>query len=123
MITIKKITEEQARRAITTGEFSDELISSATNVALILTQDWCPQWTAMAGWLDSWEEIDKPQDIDVDIFTLVYNKTPIEREFMKFKETVLNNYEIPYVRYYVNGEFIGDSNYLSRGEFIRRFKG
>jgi len=121
MINLKKITEEQAREAIRAGEFSKELISSAKYVALVLTQDWCPQWSAMIAWLESWEKKDKPQDVDVDVYTLVYNNTPLEREFLRFKETVLGNYEIPYVRYYIDGSFVDDSNYVSRGEFARRF--
>ena len=122
MIVRREITEEQARAAIEAGEFSAELINSSKFVALILTQDWCPQWSSMLGWLKACVKKGKPDGVDIDVHELIYNNTPLEREFIRFKENELNNYEIPYVRYYVDGSFIGDSNYVSRAEFVKRFK-
>ena len=122
MIVRKEISEEQAKAAIERGEFAGDIISAHKNVALILTQGWCPQWTAMRGWLKSLEKKGKPGDVDIHVFELVYNNTPIEREFLQFKESVFNNYEIPYVRYYIDGTFVGDSNYVSKSEFVARFQ-
>ena len=122
MIVRREITEEQARAAIEAGEFSTELIYSSKFVALILTQDWCPQWLSMLDWLKACVKKGKPEDVDIDVYELIYNNTPLQRDFMRFKENELNNYEIPYVRYYVDGSFIGDSNYVSRADFVNRFK-
>jgi hypothetical protein len=43
----KPIGKEQALAAIRNGEFGDNIICSAETVAVILTQNWCPQWRAM----------------------------------------------------------------------------
>ena len=42
---MKKLTEEQMNFFLKNGEFSAEVIASAPNTAVVLTQDWCPQWT------------------------------------------------------------------------------
>jgi hypothetical protein len=40
--------------------------------------------------------------------------------FMTFKEDTYNNREIPYVRYYRDGSFSRDSNYIALGGFLSR---
>jgi hypothetical protein len=40
--------------------------------------------------------------------------------FMSFKENTFRNREIPYVRYYRNGEYYRDSNYISLAGFKER---
>lgn len=118
MINFVEMTEDQASAAIKNGEFSNDLTDAAQNVAVVLTQDWCPQWRAMKQWLSKGEA-----DTDVTVFYFIYNKSSIAKEFMGFKETVLNNYLIPYVRYYQNGSLIHESNYTSRDRFIGVFNG
>ncbi len=47
MIRRNNITREQALAAIDRGELPEEVVESAAKVAVVLTQDWCPQWSAM----------------------------------------------------------------------------
>lgn len=107
MLVKKEITSEQAAHAISTGEFANEVISSAKNVILVMTQDWCPQWTNMKSWLYN---LETPED--VIIFELVYNKVQYFYDFLNFKEKIWNNYEVPYLRYYKDGVLIKQSNYV-----------
>ncbi len=113
MINLKEMSIKQAKEAVNNKEFSQEVTKSSGNTAVILTQDWCPQWHAMRGWLSKGEA-----DIDVDVYYFVYNKTPIAKEFMNFKETVFNNYLIPYVRYYKDGTLIKESNFVTKKKFL-----
>ena len=120
MLYNKELTEEQARRAIECGEFA-EIAAEAENVAVVMTQDWCPDWIRMKVWTESWEKKGKPAGSDVVVYRVIYNTVPYRKEFMKFKEDTLGNRNIPYIRYYKNGEFIGDSNGVSAAAFLERF--
>ncbi|TVR58448.1 MAG: hypothetical protein EA426_10035 [Spirochaetaceae bacterium] len=120
MLYNKELTEEQARRAIECGEFR-EVAAEAENVAVVMTQDWCPDWIRMKVWTESWEKKGKPSGNDVVVYRIIYNTVPYRKEFMAFKETTLGNRNIPYIRYYKNGEFIGDSNGVSAAAFLERF--
>ncbi|WP_313560547.1 hypothetical protein [Ruminiclostridium cellobioparum] len=113
MINRKLITREQAVRAIETGEFGKDILTSKPRVVIILTQDWCPQWHDMRGWL---YEHDTREDID--IYELEYNKTDFFDEFRNFKENRLGNDTIPYVRFYREGVLYRESNYISEGQFF-----
>jgi hypothetical protein len=106
-----QITKEQAFHAIETGEFGPEITSSHERVAVLMTQDWCPQWASMRSWIYS-------LDADLDLYELVYNLTPYFTEFRTFKETRWKNGHIPYVRYYRGGALVAESNYASREEFL-----
>ena len=114
------ITDEQAHFAMENGEFPSHVIGSAPQVAVILTQDWCPQWTSMKAWLKR-VPLDTGLEQETRIYILIYNRVPYFRRFLAFKETVWNNRLIPYVRYYRDGTLIGESNYLSQREFVDRF--
>lgn len=118
VIKFVEMTEDQASAAIKNGEFGEDLTGADRNVAIILTQDWCPQWMAMKRWLSKGEN-----DTDITVFYFVYNRSSISKEFMGFKETVFNNYLIPYVRYYKNGSLIHESNFTSRKRFTGVFNG
>ena len=120
MLYNKELTEEQARAAIDAGEFT-EPAATAENVAIVMTQDWCPDWIRMKVWLESWERKGKPAGGDVTVYRLIYNTVPFRKEFMAFKEQTLGNGNIPYIRYYRNGSFIGDSNGVSAAAFLERF--
>ncbi len=111
-----EITDEQAKKIIGKQDILNEIISSGEKVAVIFTQDWCPQWKHMATWLDSTE------DKDIKIFYLTYNNKSYYEEFMDFKESVFKNDLVPYIRYYANGKFIGDSNFVSEELFKSNFK-
>ncbi len=108
-----EITEQQARRTIDDGELPEEIRAAATAVAVILTQDWCPQFTSMDRWLASVED-----DPSRAVFVFKYNLSDLFAEFMRFKETRWKNDRIPYVRYYRNGEFIHEGNYAPKEEFL-----
>ena len=47
MVYQKQLTESDAREAIETGEFPQSVRESSENVAIVLTQDWCHQWSDM----------------------------------------------------------------------------
>ena len=115
MVNQRELTEQQARDAIEAGELPREVIGSAPRVAVILTQDWCPQWAAMDSYLAEMEDRE-----DLLVYFLLYNRVAFFRDFMRFKEQVWHNYEIPYVRYYRDGELAGDSNFVPRKAFLSR---
>jgi len=53
---IRILTETECRSAISKGEFDPAITASAPQVAVILTQSWCPQWRFMQGYL---RDVDK----------------------------------------------------------------
>jgi glutaredoxin len=110
---IQKLTERECRDAITKGGF-EPLPGTG---ALILTQSWCPQWKAMKNYLDEAEQAGK---LTADIRYIEYDLESFFEEFMLFKEDTYNNREIPYVRYYHDGAFTGESNYISQEGFLYR---
>lgn len=114
----RSLTEQHARTAMAEGEFAAEVRNSRECVAIVLTQDWCPQWTAMRQWFSENGGAGEPE---IDVWELEYNREPYGGEFMHFKERELGNDLIPYVRYYRNGVLVGESNYVSRDQFISRF--
>lgn len=112
MINRKPITTEQAKNAIAYGEFENEMLNSKPKVIIVLTQDWCPQWHDMKGWI-----YQVNTDEDVDIYELEYNKTDYFDDFRSFKENEMGNNSVPYLRFYKNGALYRDSNYISQGQF------
>ena len=116
---IRKLTEAECRAAMKNGDFEAALVQGPS-AAIILTQSWCPQWTSMKSYLPKAEEALK----DARIYYVEYdieNWEKLENEaFMAFKENTFNNREIPYVRYYLNGVFSRDSNYISLEGFKSR---
>lgn len=114
MSTVHKLNPSEIDYAIEHNEFSPELLGQSGCVAVILTQDWCPQWQRMSQWLP---EIDEA----IHIYAFEYNKSPLYEKCMTFKETVWNNAFIPYVRYYKDGKLIAESNYLEKENFQKKF--
>jgi hypothetical protein len=112
-----KLSEAQIRTALSNGEFGDDVIKSTKNVAVIMSQSWCPQWLMLNLWLKT-----LPKESDIHIYTTVYDQELYYEEFMAFKETVFKNWEIPYIRYYIDGKCIKETNYTSRGFFLNVFK-
>lgn len=120
MITRRTVTESQAEHVIRNGDFDNDVLSSAPAVAIVLTQSWCPQWTFMSRSLDALGN--GPEDLDLALYTYEYDRSPLFREFMSFKEKSWGNYEVPYVRLYKNGELIQESNFLPPGRIIAAFR-
>lgn len=118
MINKHEINREQVLYAVKTGEFGSDVISSKATVAVIMTQDWCPQWHNMKGWVYGLKT-----ENDIDIYELIYNNTDFFDEFKNFKESQWKNHEIPYLRLYKNGRFFKETNYIGKEEFIRNIEG
>lgn len=116
---MKTITDEQASYAVCHGEFAIDVIASKPYVAIILTQEWCPQWTAMKYWL---HKLNETELCDLDIYEFVYSDSKLFESFMRFKEIKWGNDLIPYVRYYEKGKLFANSNYVSKQAFFEYFK-
>jgi hypothetical protein len=128
-VSMKRIqlTEEDAREILSTGEIPERIRNSSPFVAVILTQGWCPQWKAMNAYLDQWcqggsradgenasSTTEKPA---VFVYHLVYDTLPFFNRFLVWKENTFKNYDIPYVRYYQEGKFVGESNFVDLDGF------
>ena len=122
MIRIHTLSDSAAVSAMEEGEFPPAVTGSSDRVAIVLTQGWCPDWLMMKSWLTRAERGSQPKDVDVDVYVLIYNKVDYYERFRRFKEEVLGNSLIPYVRFYFMGRYVGDSNQLSRAAFFRRFE-
>ncbi|WP_455381120.1 hypothetical protein [Salinispira pacifica] len=122
MLRLRSLAENQCRFAMANGDFGDDVKSSTRYVAVVLTQSWCPDWKWMQGWLERQSRQGQPEDLDIEVWELEYNRAPFFDDFRSFKERQFDNYQIPYVRYYVDGEYIGDSNQLSADAFYARFR-
>jgi hypothetical protein len=105
-----KLSKEQCDYAMAHGEF--DCLGTGLTI-IILTQSWCSQWHAMEQFLD--EAVEKASAC---AFYIEYDKEPWFEEFMTWKEDVLNNRFVPYLRYYKDGKLICESNFVSRDVFI-----
>jgi hypothetical protein len=112
-----KLSGDDCKAAMRDGEIPASLIASAPGVAVVLTQSWCPQWLWMKSYLGSVAE-----EEGVDVYWVEYDREPYFEEFRAFKEDTFGNYEIPYVRYYRDGTFARESNYIDKGGFLRCLK-
>ena len=116
---IRKLSEDECRFAVENGDFDPALVSGPAAV-VILTQSWCPQWAAMKAYLPEVEN----ELGELKIFYVEYDIETwesLENEaFMAFKENTLNNRNIPYVRYYLNGVYSRDGNFISKDGFKSR---
>jgi hypothetical protein len=106
---MKLITAEQVRNAISQGEFGAGITHAADRVAVILTQGWCPQWHAMKRFVADFS--------GAQVFYLEYDGTDYFEEFKTFKEQVLGNDQIPYLRYYCRGALVAQSNAMPESTF------
>ncbi len=111
----RTLNEDSLRTAMLEGEFPSEVRNAAEKVVVVLTQDWCPDWHAMDSFL--------PQFTDqAAIFLLTYNRHPLFQRIMEFKEDTFDNREIPYLRYYYQGQLIVATNALPQGTFAALLK-
>ena len=122
MLKRAKLSEEQARFAMEQGEFGEDVRNADENVAVVMTQGWCPQWTSMNVWLGFMKRRGEPQDLDITVLEFIYDKVNFFPQFMSFKENHFGNYEIPYIRYYKHGKPVSESNYTTSGDFLARFE-
>lgn len=110
-----EISDDQALNIIEHKEIPAEIITDSSKVAVVLTQDWCPQWLAMRKWLRS---ADKE---GISVFYLCYNRKPYFNQFMSVKENLWNNHSVPYLRCYKEGKFITETNYIGKKTFFGIF--
>ncbi len=120
MIRRLELTREQAEFAMREGEFDQGVRAASPLVAVVLTQDWCGQWAAMDGYLA--EMSGRNPELELTVFLLEYNRVDYFQDFLRFKERVLGNAVIPYVRYYRDGRLTGQSNYVSERQFLGFFQ-
>jgi hypothetical protein len=113
---LRELTEEECRGVMEKGEFEPAVVNAAPSVAVILTQSWCPQWAAMKAYLP---EVGAKISGSA-LFYIEYDRVPWFDTFRNFKETAFQNREIPYVRYYRQGQFLRDSNFISFDGFLDR---
>lgn len=119
MITRRTLTNDELKNAVSSGDFTEKIRKASGRVAVILTQSWCPQWIFMRSWLSRME---KNADItELSIFEAEYDRMPAFDDFRQFKESVFNNWEVPYVRYYADGKLVGESNFVSEQGFLDFF--
>ena len=120
MIIRKDLSRGQAEHAMEHGEFDESVTAAAARVAVVLSQDWCGQWAAMGRYLDELAASEGGEtDVPV-VFHLLYNRVDYFQKFLDLKERIWRNALIPYVRYYHRGRLVGESNYVSQQEFLRR---
>ena len=109
-----QLTNVQVYETIKNREFGPDIIASNKKVAVIMTQDWCPQWSSMKTWMELLDDV-----IQLDIYELVYNRSEYFREFLSVKENIWNNREIPYIRYYREGTLVRKSIMLQKMNSLR----
>lgn len=122
MIHRKTLSDDQARKWMEDGELDPAVRADGDNVAVVLTQGWCPQWVSMNVWLNFLIKRGRPKDFDITVYEYIYDRVPFFDEFRRFKENGLGNMEIPYVLYYRKGELIARSNYTTSRGFIQQFE-
>ena len=110
MYAIRTLTQNQLDALVREGDFPESVRLAAPKVVVIMTQDWCPQWRDMEAYLPDFAE-------QAAIFTVAYNLLPDFERIMNFKERVLKNRQVPYVRYYQDGKLVLDMNWMSRARF------
>ena len=110
MNTIQTLTDDQLDALLSEGEFPESVRLAAPTVVVIMTQDWCGQWADMKTYLPDFTD-------RAAIFTAEYNLLPDFERIMAFKEDVLKNRHVPYLRFYRDGKLVRQSNWLPRGSF------
>jgi len=110
MTAIRTLTKKQLDALLSEGEFPESVRLAAPKVVVIMTQDWCGQWANMAAYLPEFAD-------QAAIFTVEYNLLPDFERIMSFKEEVFNNQQVPYVRFYRDGNLVSHSNWLPRASF------
>ena len=122
MISIQEIDDETAARAIREGGIPETLRNPGGLAAVILTQSWCGQWTAMRRYLDEMTREEGAGEEDLQVWFIEYDRKSYFQPFMEFKEASLGNDLVPYIRYYRKGELTGESNYVSRYSFLENLR-
>jgi hypothetical protein len=118
MIKLKDLGPDEIEEAIRNKEFNSRIISSNKKVIVILSQDWCSQWSFMERYLKEMKDSEIKTD-DYSFYIFIYNKSVHYDEFLNMKENDWSNREIPYLRYYQNGKLVKESNYVGKDTIIK----
>jgi hypothetical protein len=121
MLIRKEMPHDEAILAVKNGDFSADIRNAAPSTAIILTQSWCSEWKLMNRYLDSLAKDKSLTDKDIAVWQFVYDGTDYFQKFRTFKEEILGNDRVPYVRFYRDGTFVSDSNFLGKLDFLRQF--
>jgi hypothetical protein len=115
---MRKLTKDDCLGLLEDGEFAASVVEAAAEVAVVLTQSWCPQWAWMRSYL-----AELPPDAGREVFWIEYDLEDFFEPFMNFKESAFGNDQVPYIRYYRGGELAAQSNYIDKGGFLRFLSG
>ena len=85
-MSMKKLTDDQMDSFLKNKEFGADVIEAAPNTAVVLTQDWCPQWTAMKRYLSEIPES------EAAVFFIEYNREPRGNNRIDFTGPVGNRF-------------------------------
>lgn len=107
---MQNLTQEEIDSTLLQGELPEGIRKASEKVAVVWTQDWCPQWQDMKSYLPDFED-------QVKVYILEYNLHPQFQRIMEFKEQEFGNDQIPYLRYYFRGELITQTNWIPRAAF------
>ena len=83
MIHIISLSDDDCLYAIERKEFSEAIVNAGENVAVVMSQDWCPQWLQMNRFLN--DEVNN-QTVEITVFIVEYNKRSFFNNFMKIKD-------------------------------------
>jgi len=111
---MKKLTKDECMAAVRDGDFPATVLGTAANVAVVMTQSWCPQWSWMRAYLER-----LPADPEREVFWVEYDREDFFESFMAFKEETFGNRSVPYVRYYRDGALVRSSNFIDEKGFSR----
>jgi hypothetical protein len=64
-----------------------------------------------------------PPGEGTEVFWVEYDLEEFFEPFMRFKEGVFGNDQVPYVRFYRGGKFAAESNFIDKGGFLRHLHG
>lgn len=115
MAEFRTIGDDDIAYLLEHAEFPEHIRNAGEKVAVVMTQDWCHEWHDMQSYLPEFQG-------EVVIYSLVYNLRPDFERIMTYKEDVLRNREVPYVRFYRNGELITETNWLPKATFAALLK-
>jgi len=120
MLTLLDLPDDAALAAIDEGEFPESIIGRG-NVAVVMTQNWCPDWFWMRHWLHKLSRSENATTPSIRVYVLIYNRKPYFADFMRHKERRFGNGLIPYVRCYKDGRYLRDSNQIRPDAFVSIF--
>lgn len=118
MIKFNTMNDTHIRYILDNKDIEVDIINSFENVLVVFTQTWCSDWKDMDKDL---MENHATDEIDINVYTLEYNKSLLFEPFREFKENVWNSHLIPYLRYYKNGVLLWETNHLPFTDIVNRF--